>query len=75
LESSRIEALSNGVFAIAITLLVLETKAQHRNQSALADALLRQRPSCFAFFPLGAAILLCDIRSDEISRTTADEPT
>jgi len=49
-ETARIEAFSDGVFAIAITLLILEIKVPHGDPAGLATALLRQWPSYFAFF-------------------------
>jgi uncharacterized membrane protein len=49
-ETARIEAFSDGVFAIAITLLILEIKVPHPGQGSLALALWRQWPSYFAFF-------------------------
>jgi uncharacterized membrane protein len=48
-ETSRIEAFSDGVFAIAITLLILEIKIPHRDQGSLAAGLLHQWPSYLAF--------------------------
>src|SRR5690349_6774241 len=48
----RIESFSDGVFAIAITLLVLEIKVpplEDRNARALASALLGLWPSYFAY--------------------------
>ena len=51
-ETSRLEAFSDGVFAIAITLLVLEIKVPHfegaSSSAALTSALLRQWPSYLA---------------------------
>jgi len=38
-ETSRIEAFSDGVFAIAITLLILEIKAPRLDQGSLAEFL------------------------------------
>lgn len=49
-ETARIEAFSDGIFAIAITLLILEIKIPHGQQEHLAVALLRQWPSYLAFF-------------------------
>ncbi|HKD82672.1 MAG TPA: TMEM175 family protein [Candidatus Angelobacter sp.] len=49
-ETARIEAFSDGVFAIAITLLILDVKVPHPGQGSLAVALWRQWPSYFAFF-------------------------
>ena len=48
-ETARIEAFSDGVFAIAITLLILEIKVPSVAQGELAHQLLRQWPSYFAF--------------------------
>jgi uncharacterized membrane protein len=49
-ETSRIEAFSDGMFAIAITLLILEIKVPEPVEGHLAPALLRQWPSYLAFF-------------------------
>ena len=48
-ETGRVEAFSDGVFAIAITLLILEIKIPKPSDGALANQLLRQWPSYFAF--------------------------
>ena len=48
-ETARIEAFSDGVFAVAITLLVLEIKVPAISDTALATALVRQWTSYFAF--------------------------
>jgi uncharacterized membrane protein len=45
LSTSRTEAFSDGVFAIAATLLVLELKVPHVEPGGLWDALLEQWPS------------------------------
>ena len=47
-ETSRIEAFSDGVFAIAIALLILEIKVPTA-ENDLAAQLLRQWPSYVAF--------------------------
>src|SRR2546425_92066 len=48
-ETQRVEAFSDGVFAIAITLLVLELKAPPAGDSQLASLLIHQWPSYVAF--------------------------
>jgi uncharacterized membrane protein len=48
-ETNRVEAFSDGMFAIAITLLILEIKVPSPGPGGLAKALLRQWPSYFAF--------------------------
>jgi uncharacterized membrane protein len=48
-ETSRIEAFSDGVFAIAITLLILEIKIPTQAQGSLAVSLLHQWPSYLGF--------------------------
>src|ERR1700740_3636134 len=48
-ETNRIEAFSDGMFAIAITLLILEIKVPSSGPGGLTKALLRQWPSYFAF--------------------------
>jgi uncharacterized membrane protein len=48
-ETQRVEAFSDGVFAIAITLLVLELRAPSAGSSPLASLLIRQWPSYVAF--------------------------
>lgn len=48
-ETARIEAFSDGVFAIAITLLILEIKVPSPASGDLPRQLLRQWPSYFAF--------------------------
>jgi uncharacterized membrane protein len=48
-ETSRVEAFSDGVFAIAITLLILEIKIPGAGSGDLAQALLRQWPSYLSF--------------------------
>ena len=48
-ETARIEAFSDGVFAIAITLLILEIKIPGAGSADLSRQLLRQWPSYVAF--------------------------
>jgi uncharacterized membrane protein len=48
-ETTRVEAFSDAVFAIAITLLILEIKVPTQNQGPLVAGLLRQWPSYLAF--------------------------
>jgi uncharacterized membrane protein len=61
-ETGRIEAFSDGVFAIAITLLVLELKVPHLPEGspagALAAALARQWPSYVALVTSFSTILI-----------------
>jgi len=48
-ETARVEAFSDGVFAIAITLLILEIKVPSPASGELSRQLLRQWPSYFSF--------------------------
>jgi len=59
-ETNRIEAFSDGVFAIAITLLVLDLKVPHDASGArrLAELLLAQWPAYLAFLTSFATILI-----------------
>ena len=47
--TQRLEAFSDGVIAIAITLLVLQIRVPHVKNGSLLDALLHQWPSYVAF--------------------------
>jgi uncharacterized membrane protein len=57
-ETARIEAFSDGVFAMAITLLILEIKVPHHSETGagLGAQLLRQWPSYVAFLTSFATI-------------------
>ena len=61
-ETARVEAFSDGVFAIAITLLVLEFKVPHLAEGAssadLFAALAQLWPSLIAFLGSFGAILI-----------------
>ena len=64
-STGRLEAFSDGVFAIAITLLVLELKVPHLasgaiepNAQALASSLISQWPAYFSFVTSFLTILI-----------------
>jgi len=61
-ETGRVEAFSDGVFAIAITLLVLELKVPHQpdggGSGRLAKALLDEWPSYLGFVTSFVTILI-----------------
>ncbi len=61
-ETGRIEAFSDGVFAIAITLLILEIKVPHAYDlpanAGLLSVLLRQWPSYLSYFISFVTILI-----------------
>ncbi|NVN94195.1 MAG: DUF1211 domain-containing protein [Bacteroidetes bacterium] len=61
-ETSRVEAFSDGVFAIAITLLILEIKVPNlesfKSSNLLYKELINLWPSYFAFVVSFAAILI-----------------
>ena len=48
-ETARVEAFSDGVFAVAITLLILEIKVPGVSTNTLAAGLIKQWPSYVAF--------------------------
>jgi uncharacterized membrane protein len=60
-ETARIEAFSDGVFAIAITLLILEIKVPdvHQLKDGLIVALIDKWPSYLSFFIGFFTILVC----------------
>jgi uncharacterized membrane protein len=49
-ETARVEAFSDGVFAIAITLLILEIRVPSPSAGPLRAQLIRQWPSYLSFF-------------------------
>ena len=49
METNRVEAFSDGVLAIAITLLILEIRVPHAEEGGLASALAEQWPSYAAY--------------------------
>jgi len=61
-ETARVEAFSDGVFAIAITLLILEIKVPkvdiHMTNSQLFNSLINLWPSYFAFLLSFTAVLI-----------------
>src|SRR5258708_1916094 len=59
-DTARIEAFSDGVFAIAITLLVLDIKVPHLSNSGrtLASALVAMWPTYLAFVTSFMTILI-----------------
>jgi len=48
-DPSRVQAFSDAVFAIIVTLLVLDLRAPHTHPGGMLDALLREWPSYLAF--------------------------
>jgi uncharacterized membrane protein len=56
LTTNRLEAFSDGVFAIAITLLVIEVRPPHAPEGGLARALAEQWPS-YAAYAISFAVI------------------
>src|SRR4051812_36155683 len=48
-STSRLEAISDGVFAVALTLLVLDIRAPDSDQAKLLDELVKLLPHILAF--------------------------
>jgi uncharacterized membrane protein len=74
-ETGRVEAFSDGVFGIALTLLVLELKVPHRDAAGqalssaeLARALLRQWPSYLAYVTSFISILIMWVNHHAVFR-------
>jgi uncharacterized membrane protein len=57
-ETGRLEAFSDGIFAVAITLLVLEIKIPPPESAGLAGIVLEQWPAFLAFFISFMTILI-----------------
>jgi uncharacterized membrane protein len=57
-ETGRLEAFSDGIFAVAITLLVLEIKIPPPATAGLAGWVLEQWPSFLAYFISFVTILI-----------------
>jgi uncharacterized membrane protein len=55
-STARLEAFSDGVFAIAITLLVIEVRVPHAEEGELVHALLAQWPS-YAAYAISFAVI------------------
>jgi len=49
-NTNRLEAFSDGVFAVAITLLVLNVQVPHIKDGSLLDALIKQWPVYLSYF-------------------------
>jgi len=75
LQTTRMEAFSDGVFAIAITLLVLEIKVPVDRGSDLLHALIEQWPSYLAYFisfcTIGAVWMAHSAITDLLDRVDA----
>lgn len=72
-QTTRLEAFSDGVFAIAITLLALELKVPHIDgpeptAAALASALAREWPSYLAFLTSFFTVLVMWVHHHTIFR-------
>ncbi len=57
-ETRRLETFSDGIFAIAITLLVLEIKLPDADQADMAVWILNQWPAFLAYFISFMTILI-----------------
>lgn len=57
-ETGRLEAFSDGVFAIAITLLILNIEVPPLDEGTLAEAILKQWPAFLAYAVAFLSILI-----------------
>jgi len=57
-ETGRVEAFSDGVFGIAMTLLVLDIKVPPPGNGTLAEALLKQWPAYFSYVTSFLTVLI-----------------
>src|SRR5438093_11825367 len=64
----RVEAFSDGVFAIAITLLILEIRVPHGEAGGLWAGLLALWPSYIAFLMSFVVILIMWVNHHELLR-------
>lgn len=67
-ETGRLEAFSDGIFAVAITLLVLEIKIPLPNTTGLAGLVLKQWPSFLAYVISFLTILIMWINHHALFR-------
>ncbi len=74
-DTERLEAFSDGVFAIAVTLLVLELVVprlgEHASAAALRTQLGHQWPSYLSFLTSFATVLIMWINHHEVFRLVA----
>ena len=78
-ETARLEAFSDGVFAIAMTLLALELKVpklEHADTRGLLEALRAQWPGYFAFVTSFFSVLIMWVHHHRIMKSVrrADSP-
>ena len=76
-ETGRVEAFSDGVFAIAITLLILEVKVPKPAEADAAGGLIavlcRQWPMYLAYLTSFATILVMWVNHHKIGRASCRE--
>src|SRR4029450_3918241 len=76
MPKTRLEAFSDGVFAIAITLLIIEVRVPHSKAGDLARDLANQWPSYAAYVVSFAIIGIIWVNHHDIFEriTTVDRP-